>query len=145
MSFFANEKVSLQRLEGVHPSLKRACIILGATADAKFKFKANIGPLTVRTLEQQKQLVKQGKSQTLNSRHVKENNSCKLSCAVDFDILVDGKYDAGMNGGANYKAVFLELSRILHEVDPTLVLEWGGNWKTFKDFAHVQLSKASAP
>lgn len=87
----------------------------------------------LRSLERQKTLMAAGASKTLRSRHLTGH-------AVDLAPLVDGKvrwdwplfYDLA----AAMKAAAAELN---------LPLEWGGDWKSFKDGPHFQLPWKTHP
>ena len=60
---------SLDRLNGVHPRL--VDLVHEVMALQVMDFSVNEG---LRTLERQKQLVAEGKSQTLNSKHLKQSD-----------------------------------------------------------------------
>lgn len=86
-----------------------------------------------RTLERQRELVKVGASQTLNSRHLTGH-------AVDIVPLPDGKiswewkYFYPMADAMKRAAAELKIA-----------VEWGGNWTTFKDGPHFQLPARQYP
>jgi hypothetical protein len=71
-----------------------------------------------RTKEQQKIYVANGKSETLNSMHLKK-------CAADLHFTKDGKLVYPKELGAFWESL-----------DPLNV--WGGNWKTLVDKPHFQ-------
>lgn len=121
---------SLSRLRGVHPDLVR--VVLRCADDWKDKDTGFIVTQGVRTLEEQKLLVKKGASRTLRSRHLKAPNG--YAHAVDLAVVLKGAvtwhfplYDRlakAMKAAARAEKV---------------PLEWGGDWKTFKDGPHYQL------
>ena len=121
---------SLSRLRGVHPDLVR--VVLRCADDWKDKDTGFIVTQGVRTLEEQKLLVKKGASKTLRSRHLKAPNG--YAHAVDLAVVLKGAvtwhfplYDRlakAMKAAARAEKV---------------PLEWGGDWKTFKDGPHYQL------
>ena len=76
-----------------------------------------------RDLETQKRLVKEGKSKTLNSYHLKR-------LAVDFNFFINGKltYD---------KHKLAELGRFWEDLHPDN--RWGGNFKSFLDTPHFEM------
>ena len=79
----------------------------------------------LRTVEQQREKVRKGYSKTMNSKHL-------TGRAAD---IIDRRY--GWNGPAsnlNY-AFWNDLGKAA--VKQGLV--WGGNWKSFKDVAHVEM------
>ena len=120
---------SLESLKGIHHDLRR--VIDRALQDAPMDFIVIEG---LRTYERQEQLVASGASKTMNSRHLTGH-------AVDLlPIGPDGKaafawplYD--VLGPAVKDAAAVE------SVD----LEWGGDWRSFKDGPHFQLSHESYP
>ena len=121
---------SLSRLRGVHPDLVR--VVLRCADDWKDKDTGFIVTQGVRTLEEQKLLVKKGASRTMRSRHLKVPNG--YAHAVDLAVVLKGAvtwhwplYDRlakAMKAAARAEKV---------------PLEWGGDWKTFKDGPHYQL------
>lgn len=124
-------------LKKVHPDLAR---VVRRTAvmwiDPRVVFFITC---SIRTLEEQKRLKAIGASKTLRSRHLpgKKNG---LSHAVDFAIKVDGKvrwdwplYDR--------LAKTVKAAAKLEKV----TVEWGGDWKSFRDGPHYQLPWAEYP
>lgn len=79
---------------------------------------------TIRTLEQQKQNVANGVSQTLRSYHL-------VGQALDF-VPVDANGKALWNG---YGA--LEVQKAI-KYAKSIGFEWGGDWKSFVDKPHLQ-------
>lgn len=86
-----------------------------------------------RTVARQKELVKAGKSQTMNSRHLH-------GLAVDCAAFINGKVSWEM---PHYKKISLAFAKAADELK--IPVEWGGNWKTFKDGPHFQLNKNVYP
>lgn len=82
----------------------------------------------IRTEERQKQLVAEGKSQTMKSRHL-------IGRAVDIVPYVGGKYVWDNDDAWKLiSAAFLTAAKILGET-----IQWGGAWQSFRDFPHFQL------
>ncbi len=81
----------------------------------------------VRTLERQKQLLKSGKSQTLNSRHLTGH-------AIDILAYPTPKGSWDFSDYELIAPAFKQASREL-----SIPVEWGGDWQTFKDGVHFQL------
>lgn len=81
---------------------------------------------TTRTLQQQKDNVQSGASQTMKSYHL-------VGQALDF-VLVDQNNKALWNGytSANGKKVI--------DLALKFGFEWGGNWPKFKDQPHLQFT-----
>ena len=122
---------SIAKLKGVHPDLVR--VVLRCAEDWKDADTGFIVTCGLRTLAEQKVLVAKGASKTLRSRHLTGH-------AVDLAATIDGKvrwdwplYDRlakAMKAAAKAEKV---------------TVEWGGDWKTFKDGPHYQLPWASYP
>jgi len=84
----------------------------------------------MRTKERQRELFAKGLSKTMNSRHL-------VGLAVDFAPLFDGqvtwKWPAFKPVADAFKAAAKELD---------IAIEWGGDWRRFKDGPHIELSRA---
>ena len=135
---------SLMRLEGVHPDLVRVVKKAAALSDLDFTVLEGL-----RTVERQTQLVKQGASKTMNSRHITGH-------AVDLGALIDGsvRWDWGL---------YLKLGEVMRAASlaEKIPIRWGGTWKllsaiegpitskilsrSFPDGPHFELPKASYP
>lgn len=116
---------SLQRLQGVHPDLVK--VVKRAIEISPVDFTVTEG---LRTLERQKQLVAKGASKTMNSRHLTGH-------AVDISPLVDGKVSWDWKF---YHPMADAMKKAAKELN--VPIEWGGDWKTFKDGPHFQLPRA---
>lgn len=129
---------TLENLENVHPSLQ--AIVIGAMD----RFKPELTGLPeftwavisgVRTLDEQKALVKAGESKTLKSKHLIQSDG--LGHAVDIGCFQGNIYLK--NDIRYYKAVkqafFKEATQY-----PSIKLEWGGSWKGFIDPSHFQIT-----
>ena len=91
-----------------------------------------------RTIETQRQYVREGKSTTLNSRHIVDSTG--LCYAVDVYAYVDGK--------ASYETAHLRAiakAMFTAAIELGIALEWGGHWTTFVDMPHFQLSFKDYP
>jgi peptidoglycan LD-endopeptidase CwlK len=113
---------SKQRLKGVHDDLVR--VVERAIEITTVDFTVLEG---LRTPERQKALYESGASQTLNGRHITGH-------AVDLGAWVDGdvRWDWPLYHKIN--AAMQEVSKLIG-----VPIEWGGNWRTFKDGPHFQL------
>jgi peptidoglycan L-alanyl-D-glutamate endopeptidase CwlK len=127
MSFSLSEK-SRHKLQGVHPDLVR--VVERALEMATDDFTVGEG---VRSLERQRELHAAGKSQTLKSKHLVQVDG--YGHAVDLWVLVDGKVNWEMPRYKRLADVVLGAASLLG-----VNVEWGGNWHTFKDGPHFQLS-----
>lgn len=126
---------SEKNLIGVHPDL--ISIIKSAADITALDFIVTEG---VRTMKRQKELVAKGASQTLKSRHIPECNSSGMSCAVDLAVLVSGqvRWDWPL-----YEKLSVSIKLAANVLN--IPLEWGGDWKSFKDGPHYQLPWATHP
>lgn len=120
---------SLQRLSGVHPDLVR--VMQRAISLTEVDFTVLEG---LRTLERQKQLLRQGATTTLNSRHLTGH-------AVDIAPFINGQVSWHW---PHYHALAPFVWKAA-EIEGVKGLEWGGNWKSFPDGPHWQLSWKDYP
>ena len=114
---------SLAALKGVHGDLVR--VVKRAAELSPTPFIITEG---VRSMERQKELVAKGASKTMNSRHLTGH-------AIDFVPVVGGqitwKWPAFKPVADAFKKAAQELG---------IQIEWGGDFRTFKDGPHIQLS-----
>ncbi len=86
-----------------------------------------------RTVEEQREFVRTGKSKTMNSRHLG-------GLAIDYVGLVGGRvtYDV---------AVMTAISECFKRAAAKrkVPIVWGGDWKSFKDTPHIQLCASRYP
>jgi len=127
MSFALGNK-SRVNLNGVHPSLVR--VVELAIKKTTVDFTVTEG---LRTIERQKQLVAAGASKTLSSRHITGH-------AIDLAALIDGKVEWSW---PLYSQIATAMKQAAAELN--IQIEWGGDWKTFKDGPHFQLSRSAYP
>jgi peptidoglycan L-alanyl-D-glutamate endopeptidase CwlK len=125
---FKLSRRSLNRLAGVHPDL--AALVARALEVSTVDFAVLEG---LRSIDRQKELVKKGASQTMNSRHLTGH-------AVDLGAYVAGAISWDW---PHYR----EINKAMMEAagDMKLPLEWGGNWTSIKDGPHFQLPWADYP
>ena len=119
---------SLDRLAGVHPDLVR--VVKRAIEITTVDFAVLEG---VRSKSRQEQLVKAGASQTMNSRHLTGH-------AVDLGAYVSGsvRWDWPL-----YYKIADAVKQAAVELG--VPIEWGGDWRTFKDGPHFQLPHKEYP
>jgi peptidoglycan L-alanyl-D-glutamate endopeptidase CwlK len=119
---------SEKNLVGVHSDLVR--VMRRALEIAPVDFMVIEG---LRTVERQKQLVAKGASQTMRSRHLTGH-------AVDIAPVVGGtiRWDWPL-----YDRLAVAVKQAAREV--SVQIEWGGDWRTFKDGPHWQLPWAQYP
>lgn len=130
MSQFQLSQRSLTRLIGVHPDLVE--IVKLAIQRTTVDFIVVEG---VRTLAQQREYVTKGASQTMNSYH-RPQADC-LGHAVDLAPLVRGAIPW------NDWQAFADLAGVVKAcaVELGVPVEWGGDWKSFKDGPHFQIPR----
>ncbi len=126
---------SEKNLKGVHPDL--VTVVRDCAKITAVNFVVIEG---VRTLARQKQLVAIGAAQTLRSRHVVENNKSGMACAVDLAALVANsiRWDWPL-----YERIAVAMKLAAKQAN--IPIEWGGDWKSFKDGPHFQLPWQNYP
>ncbi|MBE5250957.1 M15 family metallopeptidase [Mixta mediterraneensis] len=87
----------------------------------------------LRSRERQKQLLAQGKSQTMNSRHI-TGHAVDVVAYLGSQVSWEWKYYEQI--ASAFKAAAAELN---------IPVEWGGDWKTLKDGPHFQLPHRDYP
>jgi len=111
-------KRSKKNMEGIHPDL----IKILEEAIKRYDFSVIDG---LRTMEQQKKLYAEGKSQTLKSKHLTGH-------AVDIV-----PYPVDWNDVGRFKDLALIVLEIASQMG--IGIRYGGNWKSFKDYPHFEL------
>lgn len=110
---------SKENLKGVHPDLVK--VVERAIQITEQDFTVIEG---LRSVERQKQLVANGSSRTMNSRHLTGH-------AVDIAPWpISWEWD-------KFYIIEDAVKQAARELD--IPIEWGGDWKTFKDGPHWQL------
>ncbi|MDF7546949.1 M15 family metallopeptidase [Escherichia coli] len=119
---------SENNLRGVHPDLVKVVRLALELSPVDFGITEGL-----RTVERQKQLVAEGKSQTMNSRHISGH-------AVDV-------FAYPTPAGSWDWQYYQQISRAFKQAGKNLGIpvEWGGDWKTLKDGPHFQLPYADYP
>jgi peptidoglycan L-alanyl-D-glutamate endopeptidase CwlK len=118
---------SVEKLKAVHPDLVR--VVKRAASMSSIDFTVMEG---TRSVAQQKLNVAKGVSSTMNSRHIPGKDG--LSKAVDLVPIVGGKASWDWAVYNKFAPIVKEAARL-----ENVPLEWGGDWKTFKDGPHYQL------
>ena len=117
-------------LEECHPYIQEIFYACARSPDCP-PFKIIDG---ARTVAQQRENVRRGASKTMRSRHIPAKNG--YSHAIDVVPLVNGKITWDWQ---YYHILAPHVKRIASQLG-ILGLEWGGDWKSFKDGTHWQLS-----
>jgi peptidoglycan LD-endopeptidase CwlK len=124
---------SEEKLRGVHPDLVK--VVREASNLPGVRFIVTEG---VRTLVRQKELYKEGKTRTLASRHLVAANG--YAHAVDLAVM---KGDAVTWDFAEYEKLAEKVKTAAKAAGVGIV--WGGDWVTFRDGPHFELSKVKYP
>ena len=119
---FKFSRRSEKNLDGVNPILVK--VVRRALELSSVDFGITEG---LRAIERQKKLVEEGKSQTMNSRHITGH-------AVDVFAYPT---PAGSWEWKYYAMIAEAFKKAANELGVTI--EWGGDWKTLKDGPHFQL------
>lgn len=119
---------SLSRLQGVHPDLVRVVKRAAATSDLDFTVLEGL-----RTLARQKELKRNGATRTMNSRHLTGH-------AVDLAPMLNGKVSWDW-------PLYHRLAKIVKAAAAAenVPIQWGGDWRTFKDGPHWELTWKAYP
>lgn len=140
---FKFSQTSLNRLKGVHPRLVE--VFMEAIKVSPYDFLIAQG---VRTAEYQNSLYQQGRTKPgrivtyCDGYNKKSNHQAKddgFGYAVDIAIwntAIKGNLDYNIN---KLRAVADIIKKIAKSKN--LVIEWGGDWKKFKDYPHFELKK----
>ena len=127
MSFKLGKR-SLSNLEGVHPDLVK--VVNRAIELTQVDFTVIEG---LRTKERQAQLLKEKKTTTSNSRHL-TGHAVDLAAWVDNTVSWEWKY---------YYQIADAMKKAASELNVSI--EWGGDWKKFKDGPHFELTWSNYP
>jgi peptidoglycan L-alanyl-D-glutamate endopeptidase CwlK len=125
---FKLSQKSIDRLSGVHQDL--VDVVKRAIEITECDFTVLEG---VRSVARQEQLVKAGASQTMKSRHLTGH-------AVDLGAMVNGsvRWDWPL-----YDKIALAMKAAA--IEKQVAIEWGGDWRSFKDGPHFQLTFEEYP
>jgi peptidoglycan L-alanyl-D-glutamate endopeptidase CwlK len=125
---FALGARSLSRLEGVHPDLVKVVQLAIRKSDLDFAVLEGR-----RTVDRQRQLFGQGATKTMNSRHL-TGHAVDLAPVINGDVSWDWPLYHRL--AKTVKAAAAELG---------VPITWGGDWRTFKDGPHWELSWKAYP
>jgi peptidoglycan L-alanyl-D-glutamate endopeptidase CwlK len=119
---------SLTALKGVHGDLVR--VVKRAAELAPGSFIVTEG---LRTVERQRDLFARGLSKTMKSRHLTGH-------AIDFAPLIDGKVTWKTPAFLPVISAFKQAA-----ADMKVPIVSGGDWRTFKDYPHIELDRKAYP
>lgn len=136
MQLYRFSNRSKEKLKGLHPKLIEFAEELIKISSRDFCITQGI-----RTTEEQQKLYQQGRTTpgkvvtNCDGIRFKSNHQIKgdgLGYAFDIAILKNGK----ITWDAKY---YIELGEKAQELMQKYNIEWGGNWKSFKDYPHWEL------
>ena len=117
---------SAQSLSGVNPDM--VAVVERAIEITEVDFSVIEG---IRSLDRQKKLLKDGKSTTLNSRHITGHAVDMVPYPVDWEDL------------ERFEQMAEAMKTAADELDISIV--WGGDWKSFYDAPHFELDRKEYP
>ena len=117
---------SLQSLSGVHPDL--VAVVKKAIQITEQDFTVIEG---IRNINRQRELVKAGKSTTMNSRHITGHAVDMVPWPVDWEDI------------ERFEIMAEAMKLAAKELGIPIV--WGGDWKSFYDAPHFELDRKSYP
>lgn len=130
MGFDMSEK-SLAKLQGIHPDLVRVVRDCAANGVMPFMFSVIQG---LRSEAEEAAYVKEGRSHTMNSRHLDGH-------AVDLMVVKE-------NGEATWDWPWYEQLNVQMQAAATrcnVPVVWGGSWLSLKDGDHWELPRGLYP
>ena len=117
---------SKQNLSGVHPDLVDVVKLAITITEQDFTVIEGI-----RNINRQRELVKAGKSTTMNSRHITGHAVDMVPWPVDWNDL------------ERFEVMAEAMEQAAEELDIPIV--WGGDWKSFYDAPHFELDRKAYP
>lgn len=121
---------SSNKLKDVHPDLVK--VVIRALELSPYDFGITEGK---RSLDKQMQYVKEGKSRTLKSYHLEQEDG--YSHAIDFAVYVSG----GLTWEIGYYRKVIQ-AFFTAAIELGVQIESGGLWQSFVDGPHIQLNKS---
>lgn len=129
MTHYKLSAISDKNLNGVHQDL--ISVVRFALTLTSIDFRVIEG---VRNMARQRQLVRNGKSQTLRSRHLTGH-------AVDIVPLINNQIPWENWRAFEHVACAMKVSA----VELNIPVKWGGDWINFKDGPHYELCRLTYP
>jgi len=122
-------------LNRVHPDMVKLC--RRALEISPYDFGINSS--SVRTLKEQEKFVAEGKSKTMNSRHIVVSPE-DVSMAVDINVFVNGKITWEIGYFRKVAQAFVTAA-----IELGIQIELGCLWRTFVDGPHIELDRKYYP
>lgn len=134
------DQVTQDRIEQLHPAIRE--LVRRGIEEANSKLAPNIQVRIVqgtRTFPEQAALYAKGRTAPgPKVTNAKEGQSIhNYGLAIDFALLINGKeisWNREADADGDKTADWLEVVTVFLR----LGFEWGGNWRTFKDFPHLE-------
>ena len=127
---------SKQKLSGVHPDL--IMVVTKAISISTVDFTILEG---IRSVSRQRELYKAGKSTTMNSRHITGHAIDLAPYPTNADFDSDGVLN--IHDWDEYYPIADAMKEAAEDLD--ISIDWGGDWKSFPDGPHFQLSRKDYP
>ena len=118
-------KRSKQKLSGVHPDM--VAVVKRAIEITEQDFTVIEG---IRNINRQRELYKAGKSTTMNSRHITGHAVDLAPWPISWDW-------------EDFYPIAEAMKAAAEELEIDIV--WGGDWKSFPDGPHFELSRKTYP
>lgn len=125
---FKLSKKSLERMEGVHPDLVNVVKLAIELTEVDFGVTEGL-----RTVDRQRQLVAQGASKTMNSRHI-TGHAVDLVAYVGREVRWDWPL---------YHKIADAMKRAANSLGVPIIC--GADWKNFPDGPHFELDRRVYP
>ena len=129
MYSFSTKSLNLLNHPKFSPTLR--LLLMEAIKDSPIDFTVLE---TVRTIERQKELKAQGKSQTLRSRHIPSTNISGYSEAADI-----APYPINWQDLNRFRKLSEHILKKANQLG--IPITWGGNWKTLVDMPHYEIKR----
>jgi peptidoglycan L-alanyl-D-glutamate endopeptidase CwlK len=126
-------KRSYRNLQNVRPELVAVATLaldhLGRTGGPDFVVTDG-----ARNLDEQRKLVEEGKSQTMNSRHLTGHAIDVAAFTPDYEVTWEAE---------PYERIADAMKRAADQLGVNIV--WGGSWESFVDMPHFELDQNVYP
>ncbi|CNE17970.1 M15 family metallopeptidase [Yersinia nurmii] len=129
MGNFTFSQISQRNLQGVHPDLVRVVYLALKLSEVDFRVIEGL-----RDSARQRQMVLNGNSQTLNSRHLTGH-------AVDLAPWINNTIP--WNDWGAFAQVAVAMKQAAKQLQIPMI--WGGDWTTLKDGPHFELPRTQYP
>lgn len=134
------DKVTKERIARLHPSVRGEVTAIIDKCNVALTGRAQVRiSQGLRTMKEQQDLYSQGRTmpgkKVTNAKAGQSIHNYGL--AVDIVLIIDGKFaswERGKDFDGDKKADWMECVEIFKAAG----WDWGGNWKSFKDYPHFE-------